>query len=128
MSPADSLGLPEFDRDGRSLTGRRSHCDSVQRWCPPEVEIRVFAAEPNGGLIPSPGTFGIAPSDELNRLAAQYRLPAIYGVPLPPPNGGLMSYGCGAWCGPILASKVTPTMLASLDGVVRRSNKSGQNE
>jgi hypothetical protein len=30
-----------------------------------------------------------------------------------------MSYGCGAECGPILASKVTRTMLASLDRVVR---------
>jgi putative tryptophan/tyrosine transport system substrate-binding protein len=57
-----------------------------------KAAIGAFAAEPNGGLLPMPGAFAIVPSDELNRLAARYRLPAIYGTPLPPGNGGLMSY------------------------------------
>jgi putative tryptophan/tyrosine transport system substrate-binding protein len=55
--------------------------------------IEGFAAEPNGGLVPSPSTSAIVPPDELSRLAVQYRLPAIYGGILPPGNGGLMSYG-----------------------------------
>jgi putative tryptophan/tyrosine transport system substrate-binding protein len=54
--------------------------------------IVAFAAEPNGGLLASPGTFAIAP-DELIGLTAQYRLPAICGIgPRFPENGGLMSY------------------------------------
>jgi putative tryptophan/tyrosine transport system substrate-binding protein len=53
--------------------------------------IAAFAAEPNGGLLPNPNMFAIA-SDELIRLAAQYHLPAIYGGPLPPGSGELMSY------------------------------------
>jgi putative ABC transport system substrate-binding protein len=56
-----------------------------------KAAIEGFAAEPNGGLLADPGTFAIVPPDELSRLAAQYGLPAIYGVPLAA-NGGLMSY------------------------------------
>jgi putative ABC transport system substrate-binding protein len=52
-----------------------------------KAAIERCAAEPNGGLLPNPGMLAIAPL-ELMRLAEQYRLPAIYGVP----NGGLMSY------------------------------------
>jgi putative tryptophan/tyrosine transport system substrate-binding protein len=55
-----------------------------------KAAIGAFAAEANGGLIPGPAISAIAPSDELSRLAAQYRLPAIYGGALP--RGGLMSY------------------------------------
>jgi putative tryptophan/tyrosine transport system substrate-binding protein len=65
--------------------------------------IGAFAADPNGGLLPNPALIAIMPSDELNRLAAQYHLPAIYEVPLRPGAGGLMSYSfdyeellCGA--------------------------------
>jgi putative tryptophan/tyrosine transport system substrate-binding protein len=57
-----------------------------------KAAIKGFAAEPNGGLIPSPAITGIVPPDELSRLAAQYRLPAIYGSVLPRASGGLISY------------------------------------
>ncbi len=50
--------------------------------------IGAFAAEPNGGLLSTPSVFAIA-GRELTRLAAQYRLPSVYGLPLPE---GLMSY------------------------------------
>jgi putative tryptophan/tyrosine transport system substrate-binding protein len=53
--------------------------------------IGAFAAEPNGGLVPSPGVFAIAP-EELIGFAAQYHMPAIYGNPFFAVNGGLMSY------------------------------------
>jgi putative ABC transport system substrate-binding protein len=56
-----------------------------------KAAIERFAAEPNGGLLPNPGMLGIAPL-EVVRLAQQYRLPAIYGLPLAA-EGGLMSYG-----------------------------------
>jgi putative tryptophan/tyrosine transport system substrate-binding protein len=62
-----------------------------------KAAIEAFVAEPNGGLIPNPGTSPIVPFDELSRLAAQYRSPAIYGLPLPPGDGGLMSYSADGY-------------------------------
>src|SRR5262249_34996950 len=57
-----------------------------------KAAVEAFAAEPNGGLLPSPGMFTIAP-EEFIRLAARYRLPAISGIPSFTAIGGLMSYG-----------------------------------
>jgi hypothetical protein len=57
-----------------------------------KAAIGAFAAEPNGGLLPSPAIFAIVPFEELMRLAAHYGLPTIYGIPLPPGSGALMSY------------------------------------
>jgi putative tryptophan/tyrosine transport system substrate-binding protein len=54
-----------------------------------KAAIEAFAAEPNGGLIPSPAINAIVPPDELSRLALQHHLPTVYGFPFP---GGLMSY------------------------------------
>jgi putative tryptophan/tyrosine transport system substrate-binding protein len=56
-----------------------------------KAAIGAFAAEPNGGLLPNPNMFAIAP-DELIGFAAQCRVPAIYGNPFFPAHGGLMSY------------------------------------
>jgi putative tryptophan/tyrosine transport system substrate-binding protein len=56
-----------------------------------QAPLEAFAAEPNGGLLPSPGIFAIAP-DELMRLAAQYRLPTVSGVAFAA-AGGLIGYG-----------------------------------
>jgi putative tryptophan/tyrosine transport system substrate-binding protein len=56
-----------------------------------KVAIETFAADRNGGLLPSPGVFLIPPV-ELIRMTARYCLPAIYGIPYFPANGGLMSY------------------------------------
>jgi putative ABC transport system substrate-binding protein len=55
-----------------------------------ERGIAAFAAEPNGGLIPS-GSQDDWP--EIYRLADQYRLPAIYPGAGLVRAGGLMSYG-----------------------------------
>jgi putative ABC transport system substrate-binding protein len=55
--------------------------------------IESFAAQPNGGLLPSPGILGQAVQRELIRLAVQYRLPAISGGRFFASNGALMSYG-----------------------------------
>jgi putative ABC transport system substrate-binding protein len=54
-----------------------------------KAAIEAFA-EPNGGLLLSPGVSVIGPLVELTRLAAQFRLPAIYASQS---NEGLMSYG-----------------------------------
>jgi putative ABC transport system substrate-binding protein len=51
-----------------------------------KTAIEAFAAEPNGGLLPSPGTLAIMPADELSQLAVQYHLPSVF------PGGGLVAY------------------------------------
>ena len=56
-----------------------------------KAAIAAFAAEPNGGLLASPAMSAIAP-DELIGLAAQYRLPAVYGDAYFSAVGGMMSY------------------------------------
>jgi putative tryptophan/tyrosine transport system substrate-binding protein len=52
-----------------------------------KAAIEAFAAEANGGLIPSPAVAAIVPPDELSRLALQHHLPTVYGFP-----GGLVNY------------------------------------
>ena len=55
--------------------------------------IDGFAAEPNGGLI----IVQVAPGPEvrklINQLAAQHRLPTIYGNASFAEEGGMLSYG-----------------------------------
>jgi putative ABC transport system substrate-binding protein len=54
--------------------------------------IDAFAAEPNGGLITSPGV-SLPYVKTINTLALQNRLPTCYGSRLSAVQGGLMSYG-----------------------------------
>ena len=56
-----------------------------------KAAVEAFAAEPNGGLLLGPN-FPAPEVLELNGLAAQYRLPAVYGRSLVRANGGLLSY------------------------------------
>jgi putative tryptophan/tyrosine transport system substrate-binding protein len=56
-----------------------------------KAAIEAFAAEPDGGLLPSSAISASAPF-ELIRMAEKYGLPAIYGLPYIATNGGLMSY------------------------------------
>jgi putative ABC transport system substrate-binding protein len=93
MYPVGNLGpsyLPWVETAARSL-GVQVVAIPVSDAAGMKAAIEAFAAEPNGGLLPSPGMAAIAP-DELIGLAAQYRLPAISGIPSFPANGGLMSY------------------------------------
>ena len=53
--------------------------------------VEHFAMEPNGGLLIGPGVV-LARSDEMIRLIAQSRLPAIYGSRDFVARGGLISY------------------------------------
>jgi putative tryptophan/tyrosine transport system substrate-binding protein len=56
-----------------------------------KAAIEAFAAEPNGGLIPTPGAIVLAPR-ELTRWAAQYRLPLSSSAGFAT-AGGLIGYG-----------------------------------
>jgi putative ABC transport system substrate-binding protein len=56
-------------------------------------EIAKLAVEPGGGLVVPPEPFAFAHRQLIIKLAAQNRLPAIYGVREFVAEGGLMSYG-----------------------------------
>jgi putative ABC transport system substrate-binding protein len=58
-----------------------------------ERAVTAFASEPNGGLIVTISGGTIAHRDLINRLALQYRLPAVYPARYFVRNGGLLSYG-----------------------------------
>ena len=58
-----------------------------------EGVIRSFADTPNGGLFFPPNVTSTAHCDLIIRLAARYRLPAVYAFRFFPAEGGLMSYG-----------------------------------
>jgi len=62
---------------------------------PAEIEaaMRMLASEPDGGLIAPPDGFLHEYRKLIIELAARYRLPAIYGLPIFAAQGGLASYG-----------------------------------
>jgi putative tryptophan/tyrosine transport system substrate-binding protein len=58
-----------------------------------ERAVTEFAAGANGGLIVAPHAVTVGNRDVIIRLAARYRLPAIYGPRQYATTGGLISYG-----------------------------------
>src|SRR5436190_21918080 len=58
-----------------------------------EPDVAAFARGPDGGLIVTIGTLTDAHRDVIGKLAARYRLPAVYPFPFFVRSGGLISYG-----------------------------------
>jgi putative ABC transport system substrate-binding protein len=58
-----------------------------------ESSMGAFATEPNSGLIQLPGAANVFGREQVVRLAARHRLPAIYAVREEAIAGGLLSYG-----------------------------------
>jgi putative ABC transport system substrate-binding protein len=58
-----------------------------------ERGLAALAAAPNGGVIVPPAALATTHRDVIIRLAARYRLPAVYPLRLFVADGGLMSYG-----------------------------------
>src|SRR5262249_60820328 len=58
-----------------------------------EQAVTAFARSPNGGLIATRTTGAIVHRDLIIKLAARYRLPAVYGYRFFAAAGGLASYG-----------------------------------
>jgi putative tryptophan/tyrosine transport system substrate-binding protein len=62
---------------------------------PSEIEptLTSFAQNPNGGLVFISDSFTVQHRKVFIKLAAQYRLPAVYPFSLFVTDGGLISYG-----------------------------------
>jgi putative tryptophan/tyrosine transport system substrate-binding protein len=58
-----------------------------------ERDVTAFAREPNGGLVVLAGVAAAVHREQIIRLAARYRLPAVYPDHLFVTAGGLISYG-----------------------------------
>jgi putative tryptophan/tyrosine transport system substrate-binding protein len=58
-----------------------------------ECGVAVFAGAPNGGLVVPPAALATTHRDVIIKLAARYRLPAVYPLRVFVTDGGLMSYG-----------------------------------
>jgi putative ABC transport system substrate-binding protein len=58
-----------------------------------EPSIRAFAGEPNRGLVVLPSPITEVYREQVITLAAQHRLPAVYGFRSFVASGGLVSYG-----------------------------------
>jgi len=58
-----------------------------------QAKISGFADEPNRGLIVVPAPVASSNRELIIRLAAKYKLPAVYGVRHYAESGGLVSYG-----------------------------------
>jgi putative tryptophan/tyrosine transport system substrate-binding protein len=58
-----------------------------------ERAVTEFAGDSNGGLIVAPHAVTVGNRDVIIRLAARYRLPAVYGPRHYATSGGLISYG-----------------------------------
>jgi ABC-type uncharacterized transport system substrate-binding protein len=73
--------------------GMRLTAAGVQDAAEIERAITAFAGEPNSGLIVMPSAITGSNREVIIRLAAQYRLPAVYPFRIFTADGGLISYG-----------------------------------
>jgi putative ABC transport system substrate-binding protein len=58
-----------------------------------ERGVATFAGAPNGGLVVPPAALATTHREVIIKLAARYRLPAVYPLRVFVTDGGLMSYG-----------------------------------
>jgi len=61
-----------------------------------ERGVTAFARDPNGGLIVPPSGFATLHRESIIKVAARYRLPAVYPDRIFAADGGLVSYGSNA--------------------------------
>src|SRR5438552_15375901 len=80
QSAASPLGVEVSPVDLRDV-------DAIERG------VAVFAGAPNGGLIVPPAALATTHRDVIIKLAARYRLPAVYPLRIFFRHGGLVSYG-----------------------------------
>jgi putative tryptophan/tyrosine transport system substrate-binding protein len=80
-----------------------------------ERGIAVFAGSPNGGLVVPPAALATTHRDVIIKLAARYRLPAVYPLRIFVTDGGLMSYGP-------LMTNLYPRVAGYIDRILKGEN------
>jgi putative ABC transport system substrate-binding protein len=80
-----------------------------------ERGIAAFADTPDGGLIVPPAALATTHRDVIIKLAARYRLPAVYPLRLFVSDGGLASYGPAT-------SDLYPRVAGYIDRILRGEN------
>jgi putative ABC transport system substrate-binding protein len=88
-------GLPQFAAIQALAPSLRVEVSTLWMRDAAEIEqaVTAFARSPNGGLIATRTTGAIIHRDLIIKLAARYRLPAVYGYRFFAAAGGLASYG-----------------------------------
>jgi len=88
-------GLPQFAAIQALAPSLRVEVSTLWMRDAAEIEqaVTAFARSPNGGLIAIRTTGAIIHRDLIIKLAARYRLPAVYGYRFFAAAGGLASYG-----------------------------------
>jgi len=86
--PYYEVYLKSLRGEGQDVTALRVHSE-------PEIEqaFEVFAAAPGAGMIVPPEPFTSAHRKLVIKLAAQFHVPAAYGLQDFVTDGGMMSYG-----------------------------------
>ncbi len=86
--PYYEVYLKSLRGEGQDVTALRVHSE-------PEIEhaFEVFAAAPGAGMIVPPEPFTSAHRKLVVKLAAQFHVPAAYGLQDFVTDGGMMSYG-----------------------------------
>jgi putative ABC transport system substrate-binding protein len=96
-NPENPVGVAVFSAlraAAQSLRVEVSPVDSRLKADDIERAITAFARSPNSGLILTPNAAAMPAHYSLVvKLAARYKLPAVYSFPEMVTNGGLMSYG-----------------------------------
>jgi putative ABC transport system substrate-binding protein len=96
FNPQTAPYYPVFLRDfgqTASTLGSELSATPVRDEADIEAAVSAFAREPGGGLIAAPDPFINTRRALVIALAAQHRLPVIYGVRYFAKEGGLISYG-----------------------------------
>ena len=88
-------GLPQFAAIQAVAPSLRVEVSTLWMRDATEIEqsVTAFARSPNGGLIATRTTGAIIHRNLIIKLAARYRLPAVYGYRFFAAAGGLASYG-----------------------------------
>jgi putative ABC transport system substrate-binding protein len=94
-NPTRGGGIANFDVIQSAAAALRVEINPIDLRDVDAIErgVAAFAGAPNGGLLVPPAALATTHRDVIIKLAARYRLPAVYPLRVFAADGGLMSYG-----------------------------------
>jgi putative ABC transport system substrate-binding protein len=92
-SAAGSLGIFGATQGAAAALGLEAYPIDARSAQAIEGGLATFATTPNSGLIVPPNGFAMVHRESIIKLAAHYRLPAVYTARVYVADGGLASYG-----------------------------------